>query len=320
MKTAWIKNLLLVALVTALALYVLYKPNPQDEIKRFELSTLPKAAVTKIVIEPKGGARIELSKQGDEWLLVQPVAARADRTQVDRMLDVLTARSNDKLAASDLQRFDLDAPAMRVTFNDQSFAFGTASPVGGDQYVHTGDGVYLVAPYFRSLVPDDAKRLLTHALLRADEKPVGFVLPEFSVQQQDGKWTLTPAPASEKDRLSQDDFNRWVDDWKLASSLLTQPTGEQQAKEWIELHMADGKTVRLGVLQREPELVLVRSDEKLSFYYSSETSKRLMSAPMPAPAPEAPANTVPPPAQPSTTPSPPQAPNAPAGGAPSPAR
>lgn len=320
MKTAWIKNLLLVTLVTALALYALYKPNPQDDIKRFELSTLAKAAVTKIAIEPKGGARIELNKQGEDWLIVQPFAARADRTQVDRMLDVLTARSNDKLAASDLQRFDLDAPAMRVTFNDQSIAFGTASPVGGDQYALVGDSVYLVAPYFRSLVPDDAQRLITHALLRADEKPVAFMLPSFSVQQQDGKWTLTPPPASEKDRLSQDDFNRWVDDWKLASSLLTQRSADKQANEWIELRMADGKTLRLGILQREPELVLARSDEKLSFYYSAETAKRLLSAPMPAPAPQAPADSVPQPAQQSAVPPPLSPPNPPASGTAPPAR
>lgn len=287
MKTAWIKNLLLVALVTALALYAIYQPNPQDEIKRFEISTLGKAAVTKIVIEPKGAPRIELSKQGDDWMLVQPFAARADRNQVDRMLDLLAARSNEKLAASELQRFDLDAPAMRVTFNDKSIAFGTVNPVTQDQYVLSGDGVYLLAPYFRSLIPEDGKRLLTHALLRPGEKPVAFALPGFSVQQENGKWAMTPAPASEQDRLSQDDFNRWVDDWTLASSLLTQPSGDQQAGEWIELRLADGKTLRLGILQREPELALARSDEKLSFYYSAETAKRLLSAPRAAPAPQA---------------------------------
>lgn len=313
MKTAWIKNLLLVALVTALALYAIYKPNPQDEIKRFEISTLGKAAVTRIVIEPKGAPRIELHKQDEDWMLIQPFTARADRTQIDRMLDVLAARSNEKLAASDLQRFDLDAPAMRVTFNDTAIAFGTSNPVGGDQYVHAGDGVYLLAPYFRSLVPDDAQRLLTHALLRPSEKPVAFVLPGFSVVQQDGKWAMTPAASSEKERLSQDDLNRWVDDWKLASSLLTQPSGDKTPGEWIELRLADGKTLRLGILQREPELVLARSDEKLSFYYSAETAKRLLSAPAAAPAPPPPAASAPQtPGSPAPSAPAPQAPAAPA--------
>ena len=36
-----------------------------------------------------------------------------------------------------------------------------------------------------------------------------------------------PAPASDKERPSQDDLNRWVDDWRYASSLVTQPCERQ---------------------------------------------------------------------------------------------
>ncbi|HZR02709.1 MAG TPA: DUF4340 domain-containing protein [Burkholderiales bacterium] len=289
MRSAWITNLALVALVTALAVYAIYKPGAEADKPRFELSTLSKSTVDRIRIESKGGALIELRKQGDEWQLIQPLAARADRSQIDRLLDLLAARSKEKLAANDLQRFDLDHPALKVTFNDQTIAFGTTNPLSQEQYVLAGESVYLLGSYYRSLVPDSPQRVLTHALFKLSEKPVAFALPNFTVQQRDGKWELMPPSRdmSDKDRPSQDDFNRWVDEWKLASSLLTQPAGSRSPSEWINVRLADGSSIRLGVVQREPELVLLRTDEKLSFYFSQQMRDRLLSAPLTAHAADA---------------------------------
>jgi hypothetical protein len=59
-------------------------------------------------------------------------------------------------------------------------------------YVGTGDGVYLVSAYYASLVPRASDRMLTHSLFNEREKAIGFKFKGFSVQQQDGKWTLSP--------------------------------------------------------------------------------------------------------------------------------
>jgi hypothetical protein len=78
-----------------------------------------------------------------------------------------------------------------------------------------------------------------------------------------------------------------VDDWRLASSLLTQPAGAKPAAETIEVRLADGRVLKLGVHQSGPELVLVRADEKLSFHFSGEMARRLLSPPAATPAPAA---------------------------------
>jgi hypothetical protein len=277
MKTGWIVNLLLLLAVAGLAAYALYKPKENEDAARHAISALPPAQVTRVLIEPAEGGALELQKQGDEWLLVQPLRARADRTQVDRALDLLNARSREKLAASELQRFDLDRPALKVTFNDQSIAFGTTNPLTQEQYVHAGDSVFLLPGYYRSQVPERAQRVLTHALFRQGEKPTAFRLAQFSVEQQDGIWKLAPAAGNEA--LSQDDLNRWVDGWRLASSLLTQPASGKLPNESIEVRLADGRSLRLRIAQRAPQLVLVREDEKLAFHFSEEMSEQLLAPP-----------------------------------------
>lgn len=274
-RTGWLINLLLLALVAALAAYALYGGG-KDEAAGHPLTSVAASVVKRIVIEPRDGQVIELHKDGDEWLVTRPLRARANLTQVERMLDLLAVRGSDRMPAEDLQRFDLDRPALRVHFDDTVIAFGTTNPLSQQQYVLADDSVFMIGSHHRSVIPDRVERVLTHSLLRKDEKPVAFEMPGFKVVRMDGKWTLDPPQAS---TVSQDDFNRWVDDWRYASSLLTQPTSGKAPAHIINLKLEDGRTLQIGVLQQEPELILTRADEKLTFYFSQDTRQRLLSGP-----------------------------------------
>src|SRR5262245_21279079 len=230
MNCGWIINALLLAAVIGLGWYVLYRPAA-DDTQQHKLSTLAPSAVSHVLIEPRDGEAIELAKRGESWFLVRPFEARADRSQVERLLELTNASSKEKLAATDLARFDLDRPALAVALGDQRFAFGTVNPLNQEQYVQAGDAVYLLPSFYASLVPQKAERLLTHALFVEGETPVAFNLPAFRVEQQGPKWVRVPAAS--KEAPSQDEFNRWVEGWRFASSLVTRRAGAGTAKERI---------------------------------------------------------------------------------------
>ena len=276
MLRRWIVNIALLIGVVGLGVYVTYRPAAERS-PQYKLTALAPAAVTRILIEPKGSQAIELAKHGESWFLVRPFEARADRSQEDRLLDLLGAESKEKLAAADLARFDLDKPALTLTLGDQRFAFGTVNPLSQEQYILTGDSVYLLPAFYASLVPQRPERLLTHALLLESERPIAFELRGFKVELKDAKWVVSPAAG--RDEPSQDDFNRWVEGWRFASSLLTQQARGKSASETVDVRLADGRKLRLAVLQREPELILARPDEKLQFHFSGELGKRLMNPP-----------------------------------------
>lgn len=274
MKLGWIVNLLLLAAVIGLGTYAWHQGNQPKE-PSYKLSALSATAVKKIEVAPRGGAGYTLEKRGETWFLTSPLEARADQTQVQRVLDLLSASSKEKLAATDLERFELDPPALKITVDGQTFSFGTTNPLTQDQYLTTGDSVYLVSAYYLSLIPARPDRLLTHSLFNQNEKPMGFAFKDFRVEQKEGKWTILPE-AAEKERPSQDDFNRWADDWRYASSLLTQPWSAKAAPETVQVQLADGKSIVFVVARREPELILARPDEKLQFQFSGEMSRRLL--------------------------------------------
>jgi hypothetical protein len=103
---------------------------------------------------------------------------------------------------------------------------------------------------------------------------------------------VEPPLAQEQEAPSADELNRWVDEWRFASSLVTRPATERRPIEEIRVGLSDGSQVSFGVLQKEPELVLLRQDEKLEFQFSAENGRRLIARPVPTPAPAAAASGV----------------------------
>lgn len=283
MKRGWAVNLLLLIGVIGLGVYAFHKSKEPKE-PSFKLSMLSPSAVKTIVVEPRSDPAYRLERRGELWFLAAPMEARADQSQVQRVLDLLSASSKEKLGATDLQRFDLTAPVLKVVIDGQTFAFGSTNPLTQDQYVATGDAVYLVSTYFASLVPKQADRMLTHRLFSEKEIPVGFAFKGFSVEQKEGKWTLTP-PAQQSERPSQDDLNRWADEWRYASSLATRAWSGKPGHDLVRVKLSDGKTIPFTVVQTTPELILARADEKLQFQFSGEMSRRLL---QPEPAKEKP--------------------------------
>ncbi|HXF65106.1 MAG TPA: DUF4340 domain-containing protein [Burkholderiales bacterium] len=271
-RVLWL-NAALAAAVAAVALFAHFRP--QGEPREHALSALAPAQIRTIRIERAGMAPIRLERKGEDWFVSEPFAARAEAIPVRRLLEIAEARSAHRLDASDLARFGLDPPEARLVLEDRSFDFGLVNPVSHEQYVLAGGAVYTVSPRYGTALPASAAELASRRLLAPGETPVGIALPEFSVEQREGKWALVPASAE----LGQDDLIRWVEQWRLAYALRVEPHAKGTIRERISIALREGGTLSLGVLAREPELVLVRLDENLQYYFIAEQAKRLLAPP-----------------------------------------
>jgi len=95
------------------------------------------------------------------------------------------------------------------------------------------------------------------------------------VYRKDGGWQRRPERAA----LSSDLINDFVIEWQQASALSVQRHSGKRPSAWISLTLASGAkpaSVRVGVLAREPELVLYRPDEGLDYHFPAELGKRLL--------------------------------------------
>ncbi|MBZ0095112.1 MAG: DUF4340 domain-containing protein [Sulfuricella sp.] len=272
MKPRILLNLALAGLVAVLILLVWLKPKPMAQTE-FKLSTLASAGINRIAIERPGQPAIVLQKNPAGWRLSAPFQARAEGIAVGRLLETLAAASLQRFPATDLGRFQLDQPLLRLTLNDQEFSFGTQNTLTGEVYVATHGGVHLVAPSYLAYAMKMPADFAARAFLAEEEKLVGFEFADLKLSQDGaGKWSATPA----RPNWSQDDINRWVDEWRHASSLVTQPYDGTSAQESFTLRLGDGKLIPCKILRREPELVMLREDENLQYHFPSELGKRLL--------------------------------------------
>lgn len=265
----WV-NLALALAVGVLAWLVFFKPEPTDSAKH-KLSTLTSSSIKEITIAPAQRPRVLLVKRAGNWFVTEPFAARADAARVDGLLGLLSTESGQRFAALDLARFELDHPLASVKIDTQEFLFGGVHPLNNQLYVLTQGKVYLVSPVYFVDVAKQPTDYASKQLLDDAENPVAFEFATFKLTRTDGKWQKAPADAA----LSQDDANKFADEWRHAQALAVSQPRVFKATEHITLRLASGKTLKLHAAQQEQEWVVLREDEQLAYHFTLDAARRL---------------------------------------------
>ena len=292
---SWISLAVLTLCVAALGAWVYYKPHSPGteshalselaakDVKRIRVqrsgaaqpaADSPQAAQPDAAQAPPAAVSIELERHDEGWRMSAPYAARAETLQVERLLSILDARSGARFPASDLGRYGLAEPAVTVTLDGQSFSYGAVNTMTRELYVLTRDAVYAIPLAQRSAVPRDADALIARSLFAQGESPVALELPGVSASLKDGTWVLSPSEGA-----GADERNAWVDAWHRATAVRAMRHDGRVPGDTVSVKLEDGRTLALGVLQREPELVLLRPDEGIQYHFFADTAKRLLTAP-----------------------------------------
>ncbi len=267
-------NLIMFATAVGLAVFLYIKPSFQPQTT-YPISSLSKEAVQLIQISSQHGT-IELKRSNGDWLMTEPLQARADKTKVERILDLLTTTSDYRLPPENLSRYGLAAPIAQLQVNHELFAFGQIAPVSNHQYVMTQSGIFLISPRHAMLLTVAPTELIDRQLLGEAEIPQQFIFKAMHLQQTE-KWLLS-SDASDV-HLSQDEINQWVHSWQLAqASYITQNEHEvDETQETLTIVLQSGKPIHFLIMQRDPELVLLRKDQFINYHFLGHSGNQLLS-------------------------------------------
>jgi len=276
MKSRWILLAALLALIGVLAAVGLLKPGRETE-KKPTLTTLSPDAIQSIAIERDGQPSVELVRQDKGWRIRAPFRARANAFLVENLLAVVAAPIEASVPASgaELARFGLSPPLARVRLGQDEIDFGAMHPFQPQQYVSYRAAIYLIASHYYGASSLKPEQYLDSRLLAQGTKLTAIRLPDFSVSQVNGVWQRHP----EKPALSSDRIHDFVSEWQLASALSVQRhAGTRPIASVTLTYQQDekSKSVRVGLLAREPELVMYRADEGLDYHFPAELAKRLL--------------------------------------------
>jgi hypothetical protein len=294
MKNRWLLNLAMLALVAGLVTFLYMRPQANnDAAPEHEVSTLKLADFTAIKVEFPTKAPTSFEKVDGLWRMTAPYKMRGDQLSVQRILSIIAAKSADKFPASDLVKYGLDNPQIRLkltnTQGEQVFSFGTFNPVTEEQYVAFNDAIYLLSGGYAEAASTQAIELIDKNILTKDETKqiAGFDFSRLeqwadvllNVDISEGKWKVN-AP---KAKITQNEMNEWLDfSWKQAQSNKVELYTPDSKNNYVsfDVKLKNGKRVRFDRIQESPDLLLGRPDEGLMYHFNADVGFNMLNPPL----------------------------------------
>ncbi len=294
MKKRWLLNLVMLAVVAGLVTFLYMRPQVNTEAaSQHEISTLKLVDFTAIKVEFPTKAPTSFEKADGLWRMTAPYKTRADQISVQRILAIIAAKSKEKFPATDLAKYGLDNPQLRLKLSNtagaQEFVFGTFNPVTEEQYVAFQDAIYLLSGSYAEAASTQPVELIDkNPLAKEEAKQIaGF---DFSRLEQweevrlnvdiaDGKWKVN-AP---KAKITQNEMNEWLDfSWKQAQAKQVELYTPDHKITYpsFEVKLKDGKKVHFDKIQEAPDLLLGRPDEGLMYHFSNAVGFNLLNPPL----------------------------------------
>jgi hypothetical protein len=294
MKKRWLLNLIMLAVVAGLVTFLYVRPQANTSVpSQYEVSQLKLADFTAVKAEFPAKAPTSFEKIDGFWRMTAPYKARADQMSVQRILAIIAAKSREKFPASDLAKYGLDNPQLRLKLTNsagtEEFSFGTFNPVTEEQYVSYKDAVYLLSGSYSEAAGTQPIELIDKNLLTKNEaKQIsGFDFSRLEQWQEvrlnvdivDGKWNVN-AP---KAKPTQNDMNEWLDfSWKQAQAKQVELYTPDHKITYpsFEVKLKDGKKVHFDKIQEAPDLLLGRPDEGVMYHFSNDVGFTMLNPPL----------------------------------------
>lgn len=294
MKNRWILNLVMLALVAGLVAFLYLRPQTNgDGPVQHEVTTLKLADFNAIKVEFPTQAATTYAKVDGLWRMTAPYKTRADQLSVQRILSIIAAKTQNKFAATDKEKFGLTNPQLRLKLSGvtgtEEFIFGTFNTVTDEQYVAYKDSVYLLPGSYAEAATTQAIEMVDkNPLAQSEAKQIaGFDYAHLEqwediglqVDITEGNWK-TNAP---KAKITQNELNEWLDfSWKQAQAKQVELYTPDRKITYpsFKIKLKDGTKVHFDKIQESPDLLLARPDEGLLYHFANDVGFTMLNPPL----------------------------------------
>ena len=294
MKKRWLLNLVMLAVVTGLVAFLYLRPKANiDAPSQHAVSALKLADFTAVKAEFSAKVPTSFEKVDGLWRMTSPYKTRADQISVQHILAIIAAKSTDKFPATDLAKFGLDKPQLKLKLTkatgDEVFSFGTFNSVTEQQYVAYKDAVYLLSGSYAEAATTQPIELIDKTpLTKYEAKQIaGFNFSRLeqwqanalNVDIADGKWKTNEPKA----KITQNEMNEWLDfSWKQAQAKQVELYTPDHKITYpsFDVKLKDGKKVHFDKISEAPDLLLGRPDEGIMYHFSNDVGFGMVNPPL----------------------------------------
>lgn len=288
MKKHWLLNIALLLIVAGLVAFLHLRPKPPSEASsQHEISSLKLGGFSKISVEFPSKAPIVYEKNDNYWYIMQPYKARADQMAVQRILSIVAATSKERFPISELAKFGLDSPRLKLKLDNEEFLFGTYNPVSEQQYVAYKDAIYLLDKGYSEYASIQTVEMIDKNPLGPKEKIAGFDFSRLeqwessrlNLDLENGTWRVSVPEA----KPVQKDINEWLEiSWKQINVAAVEPYTPDRRVTYpsFEIKLQDGRKVHFDKLMESPELLLGRPDEGMQYHIPPDIGFAMLNPPV----------------------------------------
>ena len=276
-----ILNIGLAVVVLMLVLVVVFEPGKAPPPEKVRLTSLKQDDIKQIHIKRNKQADIVLEKRGPVWFMLKPYHLAANDFRAKSIMQLAEAESHLQYdtASIDLAKFDLKTATTSVTFNNTlTLEMGNSDPLQRRRYVRNGNTLHLITDNLYYNIIATPTSFLSYQLLPPDSKFSKLELPNFTMQLEQGRWTVTPTP---KD-LSADSITELLNEWRHAQALEIEEYEGPAKKGQFKIHLqGQDSPIGFSYTREEDDHYLIRHDLKLRYKISEEIAKNLQELPPP---------------------------------------
>lgn len=294
MKKRWILNLIMLALVAGLVSFLYLRPKETVEnAASYEVSQLKLADITAVKAEFPAKSPVAFERKEGYWYMKAPYKQRADQLSVQRILSVIAAKSEYQFPTTDLAKYGLANPLVRVTITNESgeavFTYGGYNTITNEQYVAYNNHIYLLSAGYSEAASTQPIEMIDKNILTPTESKqiAGFDFSHLEQWQEanlnvdldKGQWKTNVAKA----KPTQNDLNEWLEfSWKQNPAKSVEPYTPDRHASYpsLTLKLSNGKKVHIDKIMESPELLLARPDEGLIYHYSNDVGFTMLNPPL----------------------------------------
>ena len=271
----WLINYVLILLIIVFS-YIGNKFNVQTGYQPDNRIIGLKVADIKSISMQTADSTIKLSKIGLSWQIDTPVRWFATNIAVERIIDIVNAKTDSKLPNSEIDpaTLGLQFPKAVLSLNDRQITFGGTNKIGERRYLQINDTVFLVRDRYLPFITQGVSGLLDRRLLPQAIALKSLKLADVKIEKQQGNiW------APDKAGLTTDQATQIVTNWQtLEASRIQFYHGDVTPKQKIIALPEQGGEIEFHLLSIAPQLVIARPDLGIEYRFKERYYYGLLAA------------------------------------------
>lgn len=274
-------NILLGLFLTALVVLIVIEPGKEQQQAKPTLTDLDPSSIEEITLVRASQETVQLRKQSGTWQIESPLNAPASPGRINKLLEILQAKSHSQypLSEVDLKSLQLDSPRYQLKLNDVWLRLGITESLRQRRYVQIENTLHLIVDRYSHLLQGSVTDFVDSKLLSEGSEIRSITLPDFQLYKDNQNWRVKGLAQ----QPSADLLQEFLDYWKSARALhITRGTMEPGSQLiTVEFDNLPEK-LTLQLLRTDDEIVLLRSDLGLNYHLPISNGERLLNLPMPS--------------------------------------